>query len=132
MLKLVAKGFYNELASYGVQKHEIVQVASHLLGNLLAKEKEPAHGVEYYNGIFTLASVRNEWSDHKQLAIQYVTLRPLQLPDVSKVIVWLKVPGVRESFVPPFPENQSELRKYFTDPTREYFGVYYNDQQLAP
>ena len=31
MLKLVAKGFYNELTNYGVRKHEIIQVASHLL-----------------------------------------------------------------------------------------------------
>ena len=56
MLKLVAKGFYNELTNYGVRKHEIIQVASHLLDNLLAKEKSLTEGVEYYNGIFTLAS----------------------------------------------------------------------------
>jgi len=108
MLKLVAKGFHNELTNYGVRKHEIIQVASRLLDNLLATEKKPAEGVEYYNGIFTL-----------------------QLPNVSKVIVWLKVSAVRESFVPRFSENQSELRKYFTHPTREYFGVYYNDQLVG-
>ena len=128
MLKLVTKGFYNELVNYGVRKHEIVQVASHLLDNLLAREHKPAEGVEYYNGVFTLASVRDEWADRKQLAVQHVTLRPLQPPDVSKVSVWLKVPAVRENFVPRFPENENELRKYFTDPTREYFGIYYNDQ----
>jgi RimJ/RimL family protein N-acetyltransferase len=131
MLKLVAKGFYNELTNYGVRKHEIIQVASHLLDNLLAKGKSPTEGVKYYNGIFTLASVKDEWAGRKQLAIQHVTLRPLQQPDVSKVIVWLKVPAVRESFVPRFPENQSELRKYFTHPTREYFGVYYNDRLVG-
>ena len=105
MLKLVSKGFYNELTNYGVRKHEIVQVASHLLDNLLATEKKPAEGVEYYNGIFTLASVRDDWADRKQLTVQHVTLRPLQPPDVSKVIVWLKAPAVRESFVSRFPEN---------------------------
>jgi RimJ/RimL family protein N-acetyltransferase len=131
MLKLVAKGFYNELTNYGVRNHEIVQVASHLLDNLLATEKKPAEGVEYYNEMFTLASVRDEWVDHKQLGIQHVTLRPLELSDVSKVLVWLQVPAIRESFVPPFPRNQNELRKYFTHPTREYFGVYYNDQLVG-
>jgi RimJ/RimL family protein N-acetyltransferase len=45
--------------------------------------------------------------------------------------VWLKVPAVGESFVPRFPENESELRKYFTHPTREYFGIYYNDQLVG-
>jgi RimJ/RimL family protein N-acetyltransferase len=131
MLKLVAKGFYNELVNYGVRKHEIVQVTSHLLDNLLAKEKKPAEGAEYYNGIFTLASVKDEWTDRKQLAVHQVVLRPLQLPDVSKIIGWLKVPAIRENFVPRFPENENELRKYFTDPTREYFGVYYNDQLVG-
>src|SRR5437773_8700990 len=80
MLKLVSKGFYNELINYGVRKEEVLRVASHLLDNLLAQAKKPAQGVEYYNGMFTLASVKDEWSDRKQLAIQHVTLRPLQLP----------------------------------------------------
>jgi RimJ/RimL family protein N-acetyltransferase len=114
-----------------VRKHEIIQVASHLLDNLLAKEKKPVEGVEYYNGVFTLASVRDEWADCKQLAVQHVTLRPLQLPDVSKVSVWLKVPAVRASFVPKFPEKQSELRNYFADPAREYFGIDYDGQLVG-
>ena len=40
MLKLVAKSFYNELTNYGVSEHEIIHMASHLLDNLLAKEKQ--------------------------------------------------------------------------------------------
>jgi len=131
MLKLVAKSFYNELTNYGVSEHEIIHMASHLLDNLLAKEGKPAEGVEYYNGIFTLASVRDEWTDRKQLAVQHVTLRPLQLADVSKISTWLKLPAVRESFVPQFPEKQSELRNYFADPTREYFGIYYDGQLVG-
>jgi hypothetical protein len=59
MLKLVAKGFYNELTNYGVRKNEIIHVAAHLLDNLLAQEKKPAEGVEYYDGIFTLESVKD-------------------------------------------------------------------------
>jgi RimJ/RimL family protein N-acetyltransferase len=131
MLKLVAKGFYNELTNYGVRKDEIIWVASHLLDNLLAQEKKPAEGVEYYDTIFTLASVKDEWADRKQIAIQHVTLRPLQAPVVSKVIAWLKVPAVRESFVPAFPENEGELQEHLTHPTREYFGIYYNDQPVG-
>src|SRR5439155_9465696 len=41
MLKLVAKGFYNELINYGVGQPEVIRVASHLLDNLLAKGKRP-------------------------------------------------------------------------------------------
>ena len=131
MLKLVAKSFYNELTKYGVSEQEIIHMASHLLDNLLAKERKPAEGVEYYNGVFTLASVRDEWTKCKQLAVQHVTLRPLQLADVSRISTWLKVPAVRESFVPQFPEKQSELRNYFADPTREYFGIYYDDHLVG-
>jgi RimJ/RimL family protein N-acetyltransferase len=131
MLKLVSKGFYNELINYGVRKEEVLRVASHLLDNLLAQGKKPAQGVEYYNGIFTLGSVEDEWANRKQLVIQHVTLRPLQLPVVNKVAAWLEVPAIRESFVPAFPENEDELHKYFTDPTREYFGIYYNEQPVG-
>jgi RimJ/RimL family protein N-acetyltransferase len=131
MLKLVAKSFYNELTNYGVSEQEIINMASHLLDNLLAKETKPAEGVEYYNGIFTLASVKDEWKDCQQLAVQHVTLRPLQPADVSKVGDWLKVPAIRENFVPAYPEKQSELRKYFADPTREYFGIHYDDQLVG-
>ena len=106
-------------------------MASHLLDNLLAKENKPAEGVEFYNDIFTLASVEDEWADSKKLAVQHVTLRPLQAPDVNKVSTWLKLPAVRESFVPAFPQKQSELRKYFADPTREYFGIQYDDQLVG-
>jgi len=131
MLKLVSKGFYNELINYGVRREEVLRVASHLLDNLLAQEKKPSQGVEYYNGIFTVTSVKDEWSDRKQLTVQHVTLRPFQSAVVSRVSAWLKVPAVRESFVPAFPENERELQKYFIHPTREYFGVYYNDQPVG-
>jgi hypothetical protein len=71
MPKLVAKGFYNELINYGVGKPEVIRVASHLLDNLLAKDKRPDKDVGCYNGIFTLASVKHEWVERKQLAVQH-------------------------------------------------------------
>ena len=131
MLKLVAKSFYNELTNYGVSEQEVIHMASHLLDNLLARETKPAEGVEYYNGIFTLASVRDEWATRKQLAVQHVTLRAMQPAEIAKVNTWLKVPAIRESFVPRFTEKQSELRKYFADPRREYFGIHYDDQLVG-
>src|SRR2546428_5441352 len=97
MLRLVTRGFYNELINYGVQKDEILRVASHLLDNLMAQGKKPGAGIQYYNQLFTVDSVKAEWTEHKQLAVQHVTLRPLQLPVVSKVVEWLKNPAIRES-----------------------------------
>jgi hypothetical protein len=44
MLKLVAKSFYNELTNYGVSENEIINMASHLLDNLLARKRNPPKG----------------------------------------------------------------------------------------
>jgi RimJ/RimL family protein N-acetyltransferase len=131
MLKLVAKGFYNELINYGVKQPEVIRVASHLLDNLLTKEKRPAEEQPYYNGIFTLASVKDEWAQRKQLAVEHVTLRPLQMRLISKIAGWLKDKTVRESFVPAFPASESKLQEYFRDSTREYFSVDYNDEAVG-
>ena len=131
MLRLVAKGFYNELINYGVRKDEILRVASHLLDNLMEQGQKPGDELKYYNQIFTLAAVTDEWQARKQLAIQHVTLRPLQLEVIPKVARWLSNAAVRESFVPAFPEKEADLQRYFTHPTREYFGVYFEDQAVG-
>ena len=44
MLKLVAKGFYNELTNYGVRNHEIVQVASAPARQSASNRKEAGRG----------------------------------------------------------------------------------------
>ena len=131
MLRLVTKGFYNELMNCGVGKAEVIRVASHLLDNLLAKEKRPDEEQPYYNGIFTLASVKDEWAKRKQLIIEPVRLRPLETPIVKKVSGWLKDRAVRESFVPAFPGTERELKEYFSDPTHEYFSIYYGDTAVG-
>ena len=131
MLRLVSKGFYNELINYGVRKEEILRVASHLLDNLMAQEKKPEAGVQYYNRMFTLDTVQDEWKERRQLAVQHATLRPLQPAVIARVVEWLKNPAVRESFVPAFPEKEGDLQKYFTHPTRDYFGIYYNGQPVG-
>ena len=104
---------------------------SHLLDNLLAQGKKPEKEVGYYNEIFTLASVKDEWAERKQLAVKHVTLRPLQGHVVKKVAGWLKDRVVRESFVPAFPENESRLQEYFSQPTREYFSIDYNGDAVG-
>jgi RimJ/RimL family protein N-acetyltransferase len=131
MLKLVTKGFYNELINYGVRQEEILRVASHLLDNLMAQEKKPGADIRYYTELFTLETVQNQWRERKRLVIQHVTLRPLEQPVITKVVGWLRDPAIRESFVPAFPEKEIDLQKYFTHPTREYFGIYYNDQPVG-
>jgi RimJ/RimL family protein N-acetyltransferase len=131
MLKLVSKSFYNELINYGVRKEEILRVASLLLDNLLSQDKKPGDDIPYFNRIFTLASVKDQWNERKQLAVEPVVLRPLQPPVITRVVGWLKNAAIRDSFVPAFPEKEIDLQKYFTHPTRDYFGIYYQGQPVG-
>jgi hypothetical protein len=117
--------------NYGVGQGEAIRIASHLLDNLLAKEEKPAKDEGYYNGIFTLASVKDEWADYKQLAVQDVMLRPLRKLVVKKLVRWLKDPAVRESFVPAFPQNEGALHEYFIQPAREYFSIEHNGEAVG-
>jgi RimJ/RimL family protein N-acetyltransferase len=126
MLKLVAKGFYNELINYGVRKDEVLKVTSHLLDNLLTHASTPGPGLGSYNKIFTLASVDDDWATGRQLRIQEVSLRPMDVGLLPHLVRWLRDPAIRDSFVPAFPESLESLRQYFADPTREYFGIYFN------
>src|SRR5207249_1210604 len=59
------------------------------------------------------------------------TLRPLQPAVISKDIQCLKKHTIRESFVPAFPEKEADLQRYFTHPTRDYFGIYYNGRPVG-
>ncbi|MEW6302771.1 MAG: GNAT family protein [Verrucomicrobiota bacterium] len=131
MLKLVSKGFYKELINYGVQKDEILRVASHLLDNLMAQENQPGEGVRYYNDLFTLDSVTDEWKDRRRLAVQHVALRPLEPADIPLVAAWLRDRAVRESFVPAFPESEAALKDYFAQAARQYFAILYDGRAVG-
>ena len=126
MLKLVAKGFYNELINYGVRKDEVLKVTAHLLDNLLTHASTPGPGLGSYNKIFTLAAVDDDWANSRELRIQEVSLRPMDVELLPHLIRWLRDPAIRDSFVPAFPESPEALRQYFADPMREYFAIYFN------
>src|SRR4029077_6629819 len=78
MLKLVAKGFYNELINYGVNEAEVLTVAGHLLDNVMQKSGPTCKGAEFYNSLFTIKDVRDEWDDAKKLAFENLSLSPME------------------------------------------------------
>jgi RimJ/RimL family protein N-acetyltransferase len=123
VLRLVTRAFFNELTKYGIQKDEILWIASHLLDNLLAHDRpkgEPGGG----EGLsFTAAAVVDEWRERRQLTLDGVVLRPLDQALIPRVEGWLQVPAVRDSFVPPFPHGEAELRAYFARPQQEFFAI---------
>jgi RimJ/RimL family protein N-acetyltransferase len=131
MLKLVTKGFFNELVNYGVRKEEIVRVASHLLDNLLVQQDRPPGDAPAPAKALTIDSVSDEWRTHRRLTIEHITLRPLDRSIMPRVARWLQVPAVREGFVSAFPDTEAALAAYFERPSQEYFGIYHQDAPVG-
>lgn len=131
MLKLVTRGFYNELSKFGVETNEVLRVASHLLDNLLSERGPPDIGIPYHNGILNLESVQNQWETSETLNVQDVMLRPLRPATVPLVVGWLEDRAIRESFVPAFPETEQALREHFSDPACRYFEVGYAGEPVG-
>lgn len=128
MLKLVAKGFYTELINYGVNKPEIMTVANHLLGNLLQQGGQPNKESEYYNRLFRIKDIQDEWGNQQRLTIHQVSLAPLDSSLTPALAVWLKDPRMRDSFIPPFPTAKKDLDDYFQQSNRRYFGIFYQHE----
>src|SRR4051794_18767966 len=116
ILKLITRGFFNELINYGVRREEIVRVASHLLDNVLDQQGQPSGAWPVYNTLFDLDSVRDEWKTERRLTIGEVTLRPLEPELIPEVARWLRIPEVSEGFVPAFPPTVEGLQAYFARP----------------
>ena len=123
MLKLVAKGFFNELTKYGVNHAEVLTVAGHLLDNVLQGAQQPGRNAELYNRLFTVKNVLDEWGSARMLSTQQVSLVPLDMRWASNLVQWLSEPAARDSFYPPFPESEVELREYLSAPARDYFCI---------
>jgi RimJ/RimL family protein N-acetyltransferase len=131
ILKLVTRAFCKELRRYGIKEDEIVRVASHLLDNILSQkegprlrertdEERPLTDVE-----FTVDAVSDDWEHKRTLSLDKVSLHPFAMSLVPRVEAWLAMPGVRDSFVSPFPETQAGLRDYFSRPNQEYFAIHH-------
>lgn len=131
MLKLVTKSFYNELVNYGVRDNEILKIASNLLDNLMAQGHKPRTGIQHYNEVFTVATVKDGWKESRQLAVEHVIIRPIQSDVIGKLAAWLENPAVRDTFVSPFPQGEAALGEYFRSPARDYFAIYYEDNPVG-
>src|SRR6478735_7317466 len=88
MLKLVAKGFYNELINYGVNEAEVLTVAGHLLDNVMHKDGTANKAVDYYLRPARDAEARrrsrNARQRHRQAGHIPVSLLCLRDPEVQK------------------------------------------------
>lgn len=123
MLKLVAKGFYNELIKYGVEEPEILTVAGHLLDNVALKTNPNRIPLDTYRDLLSIKEVNNAWANSKALSIGDVSLSPLDANELPQIASWVARPEARKFFYPPFPDTETELAEYFHAPTRDYFRI---------
>jgi diamine N-acetyltransferase len=124
VLRLVTKGFFNELVNYGVKREEILRVASYLLDNVLSQIEDRDQARPATSSSLSLKSVQDHWKDERRLSVDQVTLRPLERGLVPRVSEWLRAPGLSESFVPPFPSGEEALaRHFFGSTTHDYLAI---------
>lgn len=132
LLKLVTKGFYNELVNYGVPKADIVTIASHLLGHMSAQDGAPAKQDRFYSRVFTLDSLEDRWTNAQQLSVDgNVVLRPIDDALPAQIHKWLAAPKVRTSFVTPYPTTLEGLQAHFASPTCHYFCIEYEGEPVG-
>ena len=132
LLKLVTKGFYNELVNYGVPKADLVTIASHLLGHMSDQEASPAKHDCFYSRIFTLESIEDHWAESHRLSVDgSVVLRPIDEALPTQVDAWLAAAKVRNSFVTPYPTTLEGLREHLTRPSARYFCIEYEGEAVG-
>lgn len=127
MLKIVTKGFFNELTQYGVNRAEIITIASHLLDHLLEAGPELRTGPSWRVPIL-IGEVQDHWKTERTLSIGDISISPLLPSAVPTVSSWLKDPLIRDSFVPRFPVLPGSLAAYFRYARRRYFGVFFEGE----
>ncbi len=124
MLKLVSKGFYRELINYGVQREEIIRVASHLLDNLMSNPRLNGRAGEYYDSLFAIPDVNDRWQASQEIEVRGVCLRPLKASSLAQIDDWLNRPGMKELFVPPYPDTSDDRRRHFFESAdTSYFSI---------
>jgi RimJ/RimL family protein N-acetyltransferase len=131
MLRLVAKGFYNELVKYGVSPAQVLTVAGHLLDNVNGHGDALAARADYYNRYFSIKDVRDEWETGRRLALPPVSLRPLDLRAIARVAGWLRTPAIRDNFYPLYPATEAGLTRYFQEAGREYFFIFCEQEPVG-
>jgi RimJ/RimL family protein N-acetyltransferase len=133
MLKLITRGFYKELINYGIDKKNIVTVSSNLLDYLLQDLKDSTlhKGDEYYNQLFAIKSIKDDWKNNQKLTIGEVSISSLMPEMYKQISAWLENPAIKYSFIPPFPEEGPALQEYFENPKRAYFTIYYANEPVG-
>jgi RimJ/RimL family protein N-acetyltransferase len=119
------------MINYGVKPEDVMRVAGHLLDNIIQSKEVGPSGADYYNRLFRIPAVRDEWGSTRRLTVTDVRLVPLASEHLVKLESWVNTPIIQKNFYPPFPTNRADLKQYFADPERTYFAVIYTEQPVG-
>lgn len=131
MLKLVTRGFYNELVNYGVAPSDILSVTSHLLDNVMQQAGSPQRAGHGYHKLFNTRSIVDDWKDRQRLQVDAVSLQPFQESHAAEAVRWLSTLKVKDSFITPYPDEPCELSRHFAHPNRRYFSISYQNEPVG-
>ncbi len=131
MLKIISKGFYKELINFGVKEKDIVSVSTHLLDCLIKDKKIQKGSNQFYNDLFRVSDIKDNWATEKKLSIEDVEISPLRPELYNQVANWLSQPGIKYNFIPALPDTESDLKKYLEYHGRTYFGIYYCEKPVG-
>lgn len=131
MLKLVTRGFYNELVNYGVATADILSIASHLLDNVMQQAGTLQRADHHYHRYFNTHTIEDAWNDRQRLQVDAVSLEPFREGHAPEAARWVAHPKVKQSFITPYPEDPGELFHYLNQSGRRYFSIAYQDQPVG-
>ena len=131
MLKLVTKGFYNELVNYGVATADILSIASHLLDNVMQQTGSPLKTDQHYHRFVNTRTVADAWKDQQRLQVDSVSLTPFRESHAQEASRWVAQPKVKASFIVPYPEDRDELIRHLIHPSRRYFTIAFEDKPVG-
>jgi RimJ/RimL family protein N-acetyltransferase len=132
ILKMVTNSFYKELINYGINNSDIVTVSVNLLDHITTHQKTMTNGNGYYNKIFKVNEVKDDWQNKQQIMFNEVKIKPLSADLIPQVCIWLKNSELGKTLISLFPKETLALNEYFLNRSdRKYFSVYYQDDNFV-
>jgi len=131
ILKLVTNSFFRELVNYGVDASDIITVSVNLLDYVTKAQNKTSNGNGYYNNLFTVAKIKDDWEMNRRLILKEVCIKPLTDDMLAQISFWLKTSEIEQTFIRFLPKEVNALNDFFKKPDVKYFAIFYDTKQFV-
>ncbi len=132
LLKLVTNSFYRELVNYGINASDIVKVSVNLLDHVTNHQAENISGNGYYNRLYKISDIEDNWQQNREISLNGVLIRPLSAEHITPLCKWLKNSSIEKTFIRYFPKEEDSLKDYcLSQDDRKYFAIYYQSDRYV-